>query len=150
MKRLSVLKKLVKKHLPSLFCLFKGHALKEGLESAYRQMPAISIEYGILEKEKNLLVVPGDFGWDDLGSWTAVAERKEKDACGNALEGKGVLVETFNTLIYSSQKVVAALGVRDLIIVEGEDSILVCHKSYAQEIKRVTKVLAEKGLQEVL
>lgn len=148
--RLSVLKSLVEKHLPSLSCLFKSHALKESLKSTYRQMPAISIEYGILEKEENLFVIPGDFGWDDLGSWTAVAEHKEKDPWGNTLEGKGALVETSNTLILSSQKVIAALGVKDLIIIESEDSILVCHKSYDQEIKKVTKALAEKGITGVL
>ena len=103
-----------------------------------------------MEKASNVLVLPGNFGWDDVGSWTALESYKEKDEQGNYLEGKGVLVDTNNTLVLSSDKVVATLGVADLIVVEGRDSILICHKEHAQDIKKVISALQEQGYKEVL
>jgi mannose-1-phosphate guanylyltransferase len=116
----------------------------------FTDLPKISIDYGVMEQAGNVLVLPGDFGWDDVGSWTALESYKEKDARGNCLEGRGVLVDTQNTLVFASDKVVATLGVADLIVVEGRDSILICHKEHAQQIKKVISALQEQGYKEVL
>jgi mannose-1-phosphate guanylyltransferase len=116
----------------------------------FTDLPKISIDYGVLEKAGNVLVLPGNFGWDDVGSWTALESYKEKDAQGNYLEGRGVLVDTNNTLVFASDKVVVTLGVEDLIVVEERDSILICHKEHAQEIKKVISALQKQGYKEVL
>jgi mannose-1-phosphate guanylyltransferase len=113
-------------------------------------LPKISIDYGVMEKAGNVVVLPGNFGWDDVGSWTALESYKEKDEQGNCLEGRGVLVDTKNTLVFTSDKVVATLGVENLIVVESRDSILICHKEHAQEIKKVINALQEQGYKEVL
>ncbi|MEG3069381.1 MAG: hypothetical protein RQM95_14730 [Syntrophaceticus schinkii] len=103
-----------------------------------------------MEKAREVLVIPGDFGWDDVGSWTALESYKEKDINGNIMEGRGVLVDTTNTLVQNSDKVVATLGVHDLIVVESEGSILICHKQKAQELKKVITALQENGYKEIL
>ncbi len=120
------------------------------LKDVYAQLPKISIDYGVMEKAKGVIMLPGDFGWDDVGSWTALESYKKKDSDGNILEGRGVLVETKNTLVQSSDKVVATLGVKDLIVVEGEGSILICHKKKAQELKKVINAIQENGYKEIL
>jgi len=116
----------------------------------FTDLPKISIDYGVMEKAGNVLVLPGNFGWDDVGSWTALESYKEKDELGNYLEGRGVLVDTSNTLVFASEKIVATLGVENLIVVESRDSILICHKEHAQEIKKVIGALQEQGYKEVL
>lgn len=120
------------------------------LQEVYVRLPRISIDYGVMEKAREVLVIPGDFGWDDVGSWTALESYKEKDINGNIMEGRGVLVDTTNTLVQNSDKVVATLGVHDLIVVESEGSILICHKQKAQELKKVITALQENGYKEIL
>lgn len=149
--------RIIQEHMPELY--FGLEKIWEAMGSehywdvlneVYSKLPKISIDYGVMEKAKNVLVLPGNFGWDDVGSWTALEAYKAKDVNGNILEGKGVLVDTQNTLVFSSEKVVATLGVKDLIVVVGGDSVLVCHKKKAQEIKKVINALQEKGYQEIL
>ncbi len=120
------------------------------LEEVYSQLPKISVDYGILEKADNVLVMQGDFGWDDIGSWTALERYTDKDSRGNIIEGRGVLLDTTDTFIYSPDKTVGVIGVEGLIVVNHRDSMLVCRKDRAQEIKKVVQALKDKGLYEVL
>jgi mannose-1-phosphate guanylyltransferase len=155
--RVDLILRLIEQHLPQLHAglrqidsAFGTERYESVLLKIFTDLPKISIDYGVMEKVSNVLVLPGNFGWDDVGSWTALESYKEKDEQGNYLEGKGVLVDTYNTLVMSSDKVVATLGVEDLIVVEGRDSILICHKEHAQEIKKVISALQERGYKEVL
>jgi mannose-1-phosphate guanylyltransferase len=120
------------------------------IQEVYAGLAKISIDYGILEKTREILMVPGDFGWDDVGTWTALEAYMEHDLNGNVLFGQGVLVDTTNTMVQGSDKVVATLGVDNLIIVESEGSILICNKQRAQDLKKVTKALQENGYKEIL
>ncbi|OPX86718.1 MAG: Alginate biosynthesis protein AlgA [Pelotomaculum sp. PtaB.Bin104] len=120
------------------------------LEEVYNGLPKISVDYGILEKVDNVLVIRGDFGWDDIGSWTALERYCEKDNCGNILEGKGVFLDTNNSYVYSPNRTVALIGVEDLIVVNDNDCLLVCHKDKAQEIKKAVQILREQGYEDVL
>jgi mannose-1-phosphate guanylyltransferase len=155
--RASLILSLIARHLPELHAglqridsAYGTAGYEEVLVEVFAGLPKISIDYGVMEKADNVLVFPGSFGWDDVGSWTALEAYKEKDEQGNYLEGRGVMVDTSNTLVLASDKVVATLGVDDLIVVEGRDSILVCHKESAQEIKKVVSALREQGYKEVL
>ena len=155
--RADLILRLIEQHLPELHAgllQIAGAFGTEGYDSTllkiFTDLPKISIDHGVMEKAGNVLVLPGNFGWDDVGSWTALESYKEKDEQGNYLEGRGVLVDTNNTLVFTSDKVVATLGVEDLIVVEGRDSILICHKEHAQEIKKVISALREQGYKEVL
>lgn len=152
-----LIRKLIANHLPALA---KGLAKLEKaadttsyprvLQEVYGSLPKISIDYGVLEKAQEILMVPGDFGWDDVGTWTALESYKEHDLNGNVLDGQGVLVDTKNTMVQASDKVIATLGVDNLIIVESEGSILICNKQRAQDLKQVTKALQENGYKEIL
>ncbi len=155
--RADLILRLIGQHLPHLHAglqqidsAFGTERYESTLLDVFTGLPKISIDYGVMEKAGNVLVLPGDFGWDDVGSWTALESYKEKDEQGNCLEGRGVMVDTDNTLVLSSGKVVATLGVSDLIVVEGRDSILICHKEHAQDIKKVISALQEQGYKEVL
>lgn len=120
------------------------------LQEVYAELPKISIDYGVMERAQGVLMLPGDFGWDDVGSWTALESYKEKDMNGNIFDGEGLMVDTKNTMVQASDKVVATLGVSDLIIVEDEGSILICHKKKAQEVKKVVNALQDNGYKEIL
>ncbi len=155
--RVDLVRKMIEKHIPQLACGLREieNALStdqysEVLENIYSKLPKVSVDYGIMEKADNVLVMPGDFGWDDIGCWTALERYAEKDELGNILHGEGVLLDTVNTYVYSHDKMVALLGVEDLIVVNDRDSLMVCHKKRAQEIKKVVQALRDKGLGEVL
>lgn len=155
--RVDLIRQLIEKHTPQLaHGLNKiGQALGTKqyltvLEEVYTGLPKISVDYGILERAEKVLVMRGDFGWDDIGSWTALERYAEKDEQGNVIEGRGVFLDTSDTFIYSPGKTVAAIGVENLIVVNDRDSLLVCRKDRAQEIKKIVQALKDKGLNEVL
>jgi mannose-1-phosphate guanylyltransferase len=116
----------------------------------YPLLPAISVDCGILEKTENLAVIPGDYDWDDLGSWTALERIWPPDEAGNVVQGHHLGVDTGNCVIYSSQKMVTTLGVSGLIIVEMDDVLFVCAKERAQDIKLVLAKLRGENQKDLL
>lgn len=123
---------------------------KKTIKAIYAGLEAVSIDFGILEKAKNVTVIPSDFGWNDLGSWTALDSIFEKGPHGNISQAKHVSIDTINTLVYSPRKLIATIGIKDLIIVETEDALLVCHKERAQDVKKLVDKLKSDGLVEYL
>jgi mannose-1-phosphate guanylyltransferase len=109
----------------------------------YQGLASISIDYGVMEKADNVLMIPGDFGWSDVGSWDALWEISAKDNQGNALQGGGsaIFTDTEGALVYSPKKLVAVVGVKDLIIVETADALLICKKGRSQDVKKVVEAL---------
>jgi mannose-1-phosphate guanylyltransferase len=120
------------------------------VREVYPDLPAISVDYGILEKSRNLAVVPADFGWDDLGSWTSLERYMPSDPDGNVVQGELIGVECRNCTISSPGKTVAALGVSDLIIVDTGDVLMICSKDKAQDIKRLIEKAREQGREDLL
>ena len=115
---------------------------------AFGLQPDISIDYALFEKARNVSVVPARFGWSDVGSWPAVAEAHGVDASGNSLIGDVLAIETTGTHVQVEShgaKVVATVGVQDLVIVDTPDALLVAHKSAAQKIKNVVDALKVRG-----
>jgi mannose-1-phosphate guanylyltransferase/mannose-6-phosphate isomerase len=110
--------------------------------------PDISIDYAVMEKAENVTVVPARFGWSDVGSWPAVADAHPKDASGNTFIAEVVSIETQGTHVQVDShqpKVVATLGVKDLVIVDTPDALLVAHKSAAHQLKSVVDMLRLRG-----
>jgi len=109
----------------------------------YQGLASISIDYGVMEKADNVLMIPGDFGWSDVGSWDALWEISAKDNQGNAVQGGGsaIFTDTEGALVYSPKKLVALVGVKDLIIVETKDALLICKKGRSQDVKKVVDTL---------
>jgi mannose-1-phosphate guanylyltransferase/mannose-6-phosphate isomerase len=96
-----------------------------------------------MEKASNCAVVGADFGWSDIGSWKAMSELYESDAAGNRIDGKAILVESRNCFVQGGERLVAAVGVDDLVIVDTEDAILVAHRDRVQDVKEVVSQLSE-------
>lgn len=110
-------------------------------EKAFAASPSDSIDYAVMERTELAVVVPVDMGWNDVGSWTALWEVQDQDAAGNVVRGDVYTSGVKNSLIRSESRLVAAIGVEDLLIVETTDAILVAHKSCAQDVKKVVDYL---------
>ena len=109
---------------------------------AFAECPSISIDYAVMEKAGNCAVVSGDFGWSDIGSWKAISELYESDEAGNRIRGKAVMVGATDCFVQGDQRLVAAVGVKDLVIVDTGDAVLVAHRDQAQDVGEVARELA--------
>lgn len=112
---------------------------------AFKEMPDISIDYAVMEKSKKIALIPLDCGWNDLGSWEAIYDISEKDENGNCITGNVIDVDSKNSMIYSTSKLVTTIGLKDTIVVETEDAILVCDKSKTQDVKKIYNELKERN-----
>ena len=115
----------------------------------FQACPSISIDCAVLEKTTRSVVIPVDMGWSDVGSWSALWELGPKDAAGNVQQGDVLLHDTRDCFVSSRRRLVATLGVRDLIVVETPDAVLVAHKDSAQEVKALVETLQKQKRSEV-
>lgn len=138
----------IEDYLPDLYEKLekiKDHLPKEDrdqiIEQAYRDLPSVSIDHGIMEKTTDAAVIPASFGWNDVGDWTQVSNLMEKDQDSNAVNAKQVGKDTKDSIIYSEKrdKLIATLGVDGLVIVDTEEALLVMDKSRSQELKEIVK-----------
>lgn len=109
----------------------------------FSECPSISVDYAVMERADNTAVVSSDFGWSDIGSWKAMSELYETDAAGNSIRGKAVMVDSTNCFVQGVDRVVAAVGVKDLVIVDTVDAVLVADRHQAQDVKEVVTQLSE-------
>jgi mannose-1-phosphate guanylyltransferase/mannose-6-phosphate isomerase len=109
----------------------------------FADCPSISIDYAVMEQANNCAVVRGDFGWSDIGSWKAISELYESDEAGNSVSGKAVMVDTKNCFIQSGERLIAAVGVNDLVIVDTGDAVLIADRDNAQDVKHVVDQLTD-------
>ncbi len=108
---------------------------------AFLAQPDISIDYAIMERAPKVAVVAASFDWSDIGSWKAMSDLDEADADGNRVRGQAIVVESENCYIQSDTRMVAAVGVKDLVIVDTGDAVLVSHRERAQQVKLVVERL---------
>jgi mannose-1-phosphate guanylyltransferase len=157
--RAGVLLKEFENHLPSIYEEFNqafNHwgkpAFNEQIDIAYKKTKAISIDYGIMQEAANVYMIPGKFEWNDIGSWDVVAKLTgEGDKKQNIINAKnGALIDTQNTYVNAPGKLVATVGVEDLIIIDTKDALLICKKGHSQGVKEVVDDLQIKGLDEYL
>jgi mannose-1-phosphate guanylyltransferase/mannose-6-phosphate isomerase len=111
----------------------------------FPKVPAVSIDYAVMELADNVKVIPGDFGWSDIGSWRSISELVAPDAQGNKVVGEAVLVESRNTYIQGEGRMIAAVGVDNLIVVDTPDALLVGHRDKMQLVKDVVERLRIDG-----
>ncbi len=116
---------------------------------AFKACPDDSIDYAVMEKTSEAVVVPLDAGWSDVGSWSSLADISTKDKQGNSAIGDVLLHDCEKTYVRSEKKLIAAIGVSDLVITESDDAILVAHKDKVQDVKKVVEKLKEQGRSEV-
>jgi len=120
------------------------------LEKVFSSFPSISIDYGILEKADNLYTIVGNFGWVDVGSWLSVSRIFPTDKNENSVMGNVILVDTKNSIVRGGSKLIAAVGLQNVIIVDTEDAALICEKEHVGDIPKILKILREQGLEEYL
>jgi mannose-1-phosphate guanylyltransferase len=120
-------------------------AMMEIDRDTFARIPDRSLDYAVMEKSDAVAVVPGRFGWNDIGSWSAVSDLAAADEAGNRVIGEAVLVDVGNTFIQSEGRVVAAVGVADLLIVDTPDALLVADRARAQDVKKVVQQLKRMG-----
>lgn len=107
----------------------------------FKAMPDISIDYAVMEKAQKRAVIDSRFDWNDIGSWNSMAELAESDASGNRIEGKAIAIDSNDCYIRSGNRIVAAVGVANLMIVDTQDAVLVAHRDRSQGVKDVVQFL---------
>jgi mannose-1-phosphate guanylyltransferase len=118
------------------------------LVKTYGQMKKISIDYGIMEKSTKVYLTKGFFTWSDVGSWEEVYQLSEKDSNGNAVTGKVYTDGVIDSYIYSPDKFTAVIGVDNLIIINQDDTLLVCRRDKAQDVKNIVEYLKMNKMDE--
>ncbi|MEO6796263.1 MAG: sugar phosphate nucleotidyltransferase [Candidatus Dormibacter sp.] len=114
-------------------------------DDAYRALPMEAIDTAVLERTTNLLMVRASFEWHDLGSWADLHDILEQDAAGNFVEGDHVLIDSKNCMIHSPKKLVAAVGLEDMVVIETDDALLICPKARSQDVKLIVDRLRQMG-----
>ncbi|MCK9994777.1 MAG: mannose-1-phosphate guanylyltransferase [Candidatus Krumholzibacteria bacterium] len=144
-------------HLPEVVDLMTGpvqsfgtNAFMPALEDAYRDCPSDSIDFAIMEKLTDFLVLPATFRWSDLGSWDAWGELAPSLPGDNRGRGDLLAVESRDNILLATDRLVALVGVRDLIVVDTPDALLVCSKAEAQKIKQIISRLEDQGRSDLL
>lgn len=116
----------------------------------YGRLPIDAVDYTVMERTSRLLLVPAGFAWADVGSWSELAELLPQDESGNVVEGVPLLIDTRDSFISAPGKLVAVIGMDEVVVVDTEDALLVCPKHRAQDVKRVVETLRRSGKTEYL
>ena len=146
----------MKQHMSDLWTVLEsmrgrwqqGEAWQEVIRHGFADMPSISIDYGVMEKSDRVVLVPCDIGWSDVGSWDAVYEVSDHDANGNALAGDVLSFDCKNSLIRSESKLLAAVDLEDVIVVETPDAILLTKRGESQRVREIVDVIKARGSRE--
>ena len=147
--RASVVLEAIEEYMPQLYEqlltieLSLGTSLEKAtIEKAFSEIESVSIDFGVLELARNCAVVAAkDFGWNDVGSWDAWAEHFSKDTDDNLLHGDAVAIDSSRSVVYSTGKFIALVGVEDLVVIDSGDAVLICPRSRVQDVKKVVEHL---------
>ncbi len=155
--RASVILEKFKGLLPEVYSCIEKIGVSMGtsdeekvINEVYPTIPKISVDYGIMEKADNVVVIDGEFGWNDVGSWDTLGVMYTEDEAGNIQKGDNILVDTKNSVIFSNKRLIATVGLDNVVVVETDDAILVCDKNKAQDVKKIVDILKEKGMEQYL
>jgi mannose-1-phosphate guanylyltransferase len=155
--RVSTFLDALKEFLPQTYELAEALAAhigkrsyKSEIRKVYREAANISVDYAVLEKARDVVVVPAEIGWSDIGSWAAVYELLARGKGENIFAGEGQSLDAEGNLLWSPKKFVAAIGVRDLVVVETPDALLICPRDRAQDVSKIVKSLEERKLKHLL
>jgi len=147
----------LKRYLPRLFKKmskireFIGTEKEEGVvDSVYSNLQNLSIDYAILERSDDVLVIPGDFGWNDVGSWDTLGTIFPTDENGNIVKAKHLGINTKNSIIYGDDRLIATIGLEEFIIADTSDALLICPKGKAQEVKNIVELIKDRQMNEYI
>jgi mannose-1-phosphate guanylyltransferase len=153
----SVMQDEIRRYLPGMAAEFEGCRSAIGgpeeaecLAQCYSSIEELSIDFGVIEKTQIAHVVPGDIGWDDVGSWDSFSRYMAKDEQSNSVQGPHVGIDTSNCIIYSDCRMIATLGIENITIVATDDAILVTRRERGEEVKDLVDLMEREGLQDLL
>jgi len=133
-------------YLPETYRMLSSASVDAAeLQHAYHHIPNVSVDYGIMEKIDDVVALPVDFGWRDIGDWAALYDLMTHDDDGNAYTGPHVAIDTHGSLFAAGGKLIAAVGVDDLVVVDTEDVLLLIPRSRTQEVKNLLELLRQQG-----
>ena len=158
--RAEVLAQKLNQYAPSMFVYWQKllTALKDNdkgtqsdsIKAAFDEVPSISIDYALMEKAEGVVMGEGGFGWSDVGSWSSLGDIWPRDSHDNALRGENIALESENCILYNPDKFTALIGIKDLIIVNTPDALLVCRKDQDQKVKDIIHKLIEEKKDKIL
>jgi mannose-1-phosphate guanylyltransferase len=142
--RIDTVLEAFRKHLPIMYGqamdMVDGGGITPGkVNEFYFSVEAVSIDYGIMEKASDVAVIPARFGWNDIGSWDALGKTLPRDEWGNTCQGDVVVEDAKDNVAWSTGKKIALIGVQNLVVVEGDDAILVCPRTRSQDVGKLVK-----------
>lgn len=147
----------IAKHQPSLsramqkIGTFMSSGVADGrVAGAYRRLTPVSIDQGVMERSSRAAMIPVDFTWSDVGNWSSLEEVAPRDRSGNVITGKVVDLDSRNSIVYADQRLVATVGLADMVVVDTPDATLVCPKARSQDVKKVVEILKQQGAPERL
>lgn len=154
--RASVILAEIQRYLPAVHQILqtilleyqRGRVFQEAVDQHFAAMPSISIDYGVLERSDRVALISCDIGWNDVGSWQAVHEISPHDADGNALQGNVIALGCQNSLIRAEKRLVAAIGVSDVCVIETADAVLIARSDQTQRVREVVDALQQRGATE--
>lgn len=114
-------------------------------EQSFKALPNISVDYALMEKSNEVAVIPSAFGWSDIGSWAAIKDLTAPDEHNNHVSGEAILIQSGNNYVQSDARLIAAVGVSNLMIIDTKDALLVANSTHAQEVKMVVNLLKQKN-----
>jgi mannose-1-phosphate guanylyltransferase len=145
------------RHLPELAHdlelvadVMAADALSDVLNEVYARLPSVSIDVGVMERAQDVWVVPANIGWSDVGSWRALGELLSADAHGNVVVGEQRGIDTAGCFIHSPSKLVATIGLSNLVVIETDDVLLICPKERDQEVRQLVELLEREGRHDLL
>jgi mannose-1-phosphate guanylyltransferase/mannose-6-phosphate isomerase len=131
--------------LEDISCRIATEGAQETTAAVYKQLDSISIDYGVLEKSARLVVAPADIGWSDLGEWGAIHRLSPHDERGNVLSANVIAIDNDNSFIYGTRRTIATIGLKNTVVVDADDALLVCPADRTQEVKAVVQQLQERA-----
>ncbi len=148
--RISVFKSALKRFAPEYFEIYEALdkiqlSQKEKLKEIWERVKPLSIDYALMERATSTVMVRADFEWSDVGSWSSLYQILGVDKEENSLKGEVYTIDSSGCLVYSKEKMVSLIGVKDIIVINTEDALLVCHREHVQKVKDLVETLKRNG-----
>ena len=147
----------LERHLPGLNDAIRGISDSLGtstesgvVEEVYERIESVSIDHGVLEKADNVICLPIDVGWNDVGSWASLGDVWDCDEDGNAIRGEVVSIESKDCIVSSPHKLATLIGAENIIVVDTPDALMICRKDRAQDIRKLQQILKAQGYEHLL
>ncbi len=148
--RADIMLEEIRKFAPKAHGLIMQIRDKKSVIRLWPDLPSVSIDYSVIEKTNKAAVLPAECGWNDLGSWQALIELMKKDKARNIFKGKCLDIGSRNIFVWSDNRLVATLGLDNIIVVDTEDALLVCNKDKSQEVKKMVQLLKRSNFKKYI